>query len=374
MTTRRSFLAGAAGAAATVAFASPRSLASRLVTLDQPKKLRVLFLGGTGFLGPHMVRYAVERGHEVTLFNRGRSGPDMFPDLTNLVGDRYGDISALNEGEWDVVIDTFTYVPSTVRRTVDLLANRVGLYVVVSTISVYGNRAEIDMDEDAELQPVPQDVIDRVTTHREVGAYYGGFKALCEQTADEGMGGRALHVRPGLIVGPRDPTPRFTYWPVRVRDGGEVLAPGAPGHYTQVIDVRDLAEFVVEASEKGLRGPYNAVSEPRRFTMGSMLEACKMVSESDAEFVWADADFLASQGIQAWGHMPAWVPPTMEGYEGFGQTSVKRAIDAGLRIRPIGETAAATLEWYDGLERQMAFALGRDQERAAIEAWKAQSG
>jgi len=350
--TRREVLRGGASVMAMaglagVAGVSP-AVRAELGRMLEPGggKLRVLFLGGTGFLGPHMVRRAMERGHDVTLFNRGRSGPDLFPEATNLVGDRYGDLEALNEGEWDVVIDTFTYVPRTVRATVDLLADRVKRYVVVSTVSVYGNRAEVGMDETAALATMPASEVERIQTHREVGQYYGAMKALCERTAEEGMPGRVWNVRPGLIVGPGDRTNRFTYWPYRVRRGGEVLAPGEPGHFTQVIDVRDLADFIVLGCEKGLTGNYNAVSPAGRFTMGSMLEACKKATGSDASFTWVPAAFLQGQGVFPWQHMPCWVPPEGD-YAGFGRLSVAKAVAAGLTIRPMEETASATLAWVD---------------------------
>lgn len=384
--TRREVLRGGASVAAMAGLAAfaPGAMAhSGLRRLMEPagEKLRVLFLGGTGFLGPYMVRHAMARGHDVTLFNRGKSGPDMFPAATNLVGDRYGDLTALEEGEWDVVIDTFTYVPRTVRATVDLLKDRIERYVVVSTISVYGQRNEVDMPEDAPVATMPESEVERIQTHREVGAYYGAMKALCEQTAEEGMPGRVWNVRPGLIVGPGDATNRFTYWPYRVREGGEVLAPGEPGHYTQVIDVRDLAEFIVLGCEKQLTGAYNAVSPARHFTMGGMLESCKKATESDAEFTWVPSAFLTAQGVSPWGHMPCWVPPEGD-YAGFGQLSTAKATAAGMTIRPMEETVKATLAWVD--ERPAAFrerieaglvpgrggaGLSRAREAEVLKAW-----
>ncbi|MEL7473337.1 MAG: NAD-dependent epimerase/dehydratase family protein [Planctomycetota bacterium] len=335
----------AAGGLAAVSALPMSALGGWLVEDVVPK--RILFLGGTGFLGPHMVRRALERGHDVTLFNRGRSNPHLFPEVTKLVGDRYTDLTALEKGEWDVVIDTFTYLPTTVRATVDLLRDRIDRYVVVSTISVYGNRNDIDMDEAAPLAEVDPAVADAMTSHREVGMHYGAMKALCERAAEEGMPGRVWNNRPGLIVGPGDVTNRFTYWPWRVRRGGEVLAPGEPGHYTQFIDVRDLANFIILGSERGLTGACNAVSPARHFTMGGVLDDCKEASGSDATFTWTDAAFLQSQGVMPWQHMTCWVPPSAPGYEGFGQISAARAVASGMQIRPVIETARDTLAWVD---------------------------
>ena len=347
--TRREFIAttSAATGAALLSASSLGAFASRA------KKMRLLFLGGTGFLGPHMISQALASGHDVTIFNRGRTTPRIFADVFEgdrikwLKGDRYDDISALNEGEWDSVIDTFTYTPGVVRRTVDLLAPRVKQYIVVSTMSVYGNRAEIDMDETAPLATVPDEAVEQIKSHREVGQHYGGMKALCEKTAEEGMPGRACSVRPGLIVGRGDPTHRFTYWPYRVRKGGEVLAPGEPGHYVQFIDAHDCAAFTLRAAEQNLTGAYNAVSPARHFTIGKLLDASKRVTGSDATFTWVDADFLQQQQVRFWAHLPAYVPPTLPGYEGFGQASVQKSLKAGLTIRPLDETIEDTLAWLD---------------------------
>ena len=386
-TSRRQFigtgLSAAAGLSALGVGTHVMGAARSMAMASKPK--RILFLGGTGFLGPHMVQLAIDNGHEVTLFNRGKSNPELFPDTEKLVGDRYGDLTALENREWDSVIDTFTYVPETVRRSVDLLAPNVQQYIVVSTISVYGSRHTIDMDETAPVQEVPEADVERIKTHREVGQWYGGMKALCEQTAEEGMPGQTCSIRPGLIVGPRDSTNRFTYWPWRVRKGGEVLSPGEPGHYTQFIDVRDLAAFIILAAEKNYKGLYNATSGARQFTMGDLLETSKETTDSDATFTWIDdMEFLSAQQIGPWSHLPAWVPPTSEGYEGYGQCSVEKALQAGMTIRPLSETITDTLAWVDEQPDEFkerldaGFVPGRggagmsaEQEKNALEAWHA---
>jgi 2'-hydroxyisoflavone reductase len=313
---------------------------------SQRKPMRILYLGGTGFLGPHMVRDAIAAGHTVTLFNRGRSNPHLFPDVEKREGDRYGDLSSLEAGEWDAVIDTFTYTPDVVGRTAELLKDRVGQYLVVSTVSVYRDYATPGQDEDAPLAEIPDETADAIKTHREVGQHYGAMKARCEQRVSAIMPGRTCIVRPGLIVGRGDETDRFTYWPTRVARGGEVLAPASPDHFTQSIDVRDLAVFINLCAQRQTMGTFNADSPASTRTMGQLLDTCKSVSGSDATFTWASAEFLAASGVGAWQHMTCWVPP--EGtYAGFGQVSCARATAAGLTIRPLADTVKDTLAWVN---------------------------
>lgn len=392
---RRDFLRAAA-TVGTLAALSPVSLAGQARAQARParqpgeaeRKLKILMLGGTGFLGPIMVRHALARGHEVTLFNRGRRD-EMFPELEQLAGDRYEEnaLEPLKGRSWDVAIDTWTYLPYIVRRSAEALKDSVGNYLMVSTISVYGDRNTIDMPEGVELATMPAEVVDTIRTNQQIGQYYGALKALCEQTIAEVMGGRSCNVRPGLIVGPHDPSNRWTWWPWRVRKGGEMIGPGKPEYYTQIIDVRDCGEFCVTAAERNLRGSYNCVTPSRGMTMGSMLETCKSVTGSDATFTWIDEDFLEAQGVSAWGHMPAWIPPTAPGYEGFGQMSVEKSIANGLTFRPLADTVKATLEWVDTLTPEQVAAIaagltaeGRnggvppEMEAAVLAAWKARAG
>jgi nucleoside-diphosphate-sugar epimerase len=310
------------------------------------KPLRILFLGGTGFLGPHMVRDAIARGHTVTLFNRGKSNPHLFPGVEKLVGDRYADISALEGRDWDAVIDTFTYVPATVARTAEMLKDRVGQYIDISTISVYANYAKPGMDEGGPLAEMPDDVAAGIESHRQVGQYYGPMKARVEKTIESILPGRTCVIRPGLIVGPGDPTDRFTWWPVRVSRGGEVLSPGSPDHFTQSIDARDLASFVITCVERKNMGIYNADSPGATRTMGLLLETCRSVAGSDASFTWVPAAFLSEHGVGAWQQMTCWVPPEGD-YAGFGQVSTKKAMANGLTIRPLSETVRDTLAWVN---------------------------
>ena len=396
-TTRRDFLSTAAASGAIAALGLTSIAGATMRRRPQPeadgaipradRPLKILMLGGTGFLGPIIVRYALDRGHEVTLFNRG-SRDEMFPDLEQLQGDRYEDnaLEPLKGREWDVAIDTWTYLPYIVRRSAEALRDSIKNYIVVSTISVYGDRNTIDMTEDAPLATMPDELVDTIRTNREIGAHYGALKALCEQTVEEVMGGRSCNVRPGLIVGPRDPTNRWTWWPYRVRKGGAMIGPGQPGHYTQIIDVRDCGEFCVTAAERTLHGSYNAVTPARAITMGGMLDTCRRISGSNARFTWIDADFLREQGLSAWGHLPAWIPPTAPGYEGFGQMSVERSIANGLTHRPLEDTIQATLDWLDtlppeaiarldaGLTERGGAGVPPEMEARVLEAWHAREG
>ena len=328
--------------AAALAMSPLRALARE----DRAKPMKILILGGTGFLGPKIVRSALERGHEVTLFNRGRTNPHLFADLEKLVGDRYSDLSALEGRSWDAVIDPFTYVPRTVSASAELLAPNVGHYLVISSISVYPAFPERGMDETASVAEVPENVIEQVQTHREVGVHYGGFKALCERAAEDAMPGRTCAVRPGLIVGDGDMTNRFTWWPHRVRLGGEMIAPQTPDRSVQVVNVNDLGAFIVTASEKGLTGAYNADSTPGSITMGSILETSREVSGSDASFTWIDHEFLGERGVRAWSHLPAWIPPAGP-YTGAGYVSVEKATKAGLRQSSLRDTIRQTYDWID---------------------------
>lgn len=351
-TSRREFLrtAAAAGAAAALGpVGLGRAARSAPPPDDGGRKLRILMLGGTGFLGPIIVNHALARGHEVTLFNRGQRD-EMFPDLEQLRGDRYEEnaLDPLKGRTWDVAIDTWTYLPHIVRRSAEALRDSVSNYIVVSTISVYGDRGTIDMDEDAPLATMPAETADSIRHNRDIGAHYGALKALCEQTVAEVMGGRSCNIRPGLIVGPRDSSDRWTWWPWRIRKGGEVIGPGSPDHYTQIIDVRDCGEFCVTAAEASLRGSYNCITPARMLTMGAMLDDCRAECGSDARFTWIDDEFLTSHGVTPWGHLPAWIPPRGN-YAGFGQMSTERAVKAGLTFRTIRDTARATLDWLDTL-------------------------
>jgi 2'-hydroxyisoflavone reductase len=308
--------------------------------------MRMLVLGGTKFLGRHVVEQALARGHEVTLFNRGQTLPDLFPGTEKLRGDREGDLSALEGRTWDAVVDTSGYVPGTVARTLEALGD-VSHYTFVSTISVYADMST----PPTESSSLAQD------------EEYGGLKARCEEVVRERFPD-AFVPRPGLIVGPWDPTGRFTYWPERLAAGGRVLAPAPPDAPAQVIDARDLAAWIVRAADEGLGGTFNAVDRPT--TRAALIDACRT---SDVELVWVDGDFLAEQGVGEWMELPLWLHSPE--FRGMLAVDPSPAFAAGLETRPLVETARDTLAWVragDGPDEPPA-GLGRDRERELLDSW-----
>ena len=300
--------------------------------------MKLLILGGTRFLGRHLVDSALARGHEVTLFNRGKSNPDLFPQVQTIHGDRETDLDQLAGHRWDAVIDTCGYVPRIVRLSADALKDSVRSYVFVSSISVYADFSKIGIDEEDAVGVLSEE------TEEVTGESYGPLKALCERTVQDVFGARAVIVRPGLIVGPHDPTDRFTYWPVRVARGGDVLAPENPEVPVQIIDVRDLSDFILTLVEKQTAGVFNATGPESPLTLGKMLAACKEVSGSDVNFKWASPEFLAHHNVAPWSDLPVWVPDTPED-AGFSRVDVSRAVAAGLTFRPLTETVRDTLDW-----------------------------
>lgn len=362
---RRRFLVAAGGLAAA---------ASSLAAVVGParRKLRILMLGGTGFLGPHTVEYALARGHDVTLFNRGRTNSDMFPGLEKLVGNRDPDVdeglAQLDSSEsWDAVIDTSGYVPRIVDASASLLAGRAGQYLFVSTICQYDNWLE-GAPHGTEDRPRGR-LVDPST--EDVQANYCELKAYCEEAAEAAMPGRVTQIRPGLIVGPRDSTDRFTYWPVRAARGGEMLAPGKSTDLTQYIDVRDLAAFMVRTLEDELVGGYNLVRPPMPF--GELLDASLDVTGAETELTWVPADFLAENDVRAWRDLAVWADG--DGPEVGSLTwSPNKALAAGLRIRPVAETIEDTLAWFRSLpaDRQASLRSGLSAERESelLGAWR----
>jgi nucleoside-diphosphate-sugar epimerase len=319
------------------------------------KKLSLLILGGTQFLGPELVNEAKARGHVVTLFNRGKTNPQLFPDLEKLRGDRNGDLKSLEGRTWDAVFDTSGYVPRQVTASAGLLSKSVAQYVFISSISVYPEGLKPGSDETAAVQTAPD------PTSEEVMKYYGALKALCEAAAEAAMPGRVTNIRPGLIVGPGDPTDRFTYWPVRISRGGDVLAPGSGEDPAQIIDARDLAAWAVTAVERKHVGVFNALGPAKKMTMREMLEGCRRGVGSDARLVWADAKVLEQNDVGPWMDMPVWTGSDV----GMASISNARAVAAGMTFRPVDETARDTLAWFKTLppERQAKLKAGLTPEK-----------
>ncbi len=327
--------------------------------------MKLLILGGTVFHGRHLADAARSRGQAAKRFHRGRSHPDLFPELERLIGDRYSDLSALEGRAWDAVIDTCGYTPAAVRASARALADAAGHYTFVSSVSVYAEHPSEGVDEQAPVKSLTADELQQAerlaagsgASAPGLGAAYGPLKALCEQAAEDAMPGRVLRLRPGLIVGPHDYSDRFTWWLRRVARGGEVLAPGRPRRRVRFIDVRDLAEWTVRMVEAGATGVYNAAGPVPGWTMGQVLEACKAASGSDARFTWVGERLLEEHEIGPWLELPLWLP---EEYNGFFEVRNERAIAAGLTIRPLAETARDTLAWDRATSSESTWDVGLD--------------
>jgi len=342
-----------------------------------PRAKRLLILGGTGFIGPHMVRYAVSRGHRVSIFTRGRTEADI-PDVEHLIGDRNDDLSALEGRRWDVILDNNARDYRWVRLSTNTLRGSADQYLFVSSISAYAGEAtgfeggvrvfmEPTVDESSPLISRPEDFQEGDE------APYGLTKALSEEIAESAFPGRTTVVRPGLIVGPGDRTDRFTYWPVRIHEGGEVLAPGTGEDATQIIDVRDLTEWIVRLAETGTTGIYNATGPEARLSMAEMLYGIRAITSSPVRFTWVPAAFLQKQGVRPWSDMPTWIPG-----DPLSFVSIRRAMEAGLTFRPLAVTAWDTLDDFmvRPPEERAELQAGLDaaREAAVLAAWHAASG
>ena len=337
--------------------------------------MKILVLGGTVFLGRHIVEHALARGHEVTLFNRGRHNPDLFPDVEKLRGDRDGDLGGLTGRRWDAAIDTSGYIPRVVRATATALADAVNHYTFISSISVYADFRTPHMDERAPVGTLTDPTVEEVT-----GESYGPLKALCEQAAERALPGRTTVIRPGLIVGPDDNTDRFTWWPARAARGGEFIAPGAPRDPFQVIDARDLAAFTLNAVERNLTGTYNLVSDVNDFKFGELVQHSIASAKKRAKpavaprATWLPADFLEAQKVEPWSEMPVWLPASGD-EAAFAGTSNAAARAQGLRIMPLARTVDDTLAWHlsrPAEERdKLKAGIAPEKEAAVLAAWKA---
>ena len=320
--------------------------------------MKILLIGGTRFLGRHLVEAALTHGHEITLFNRGKTNPDLFLQVETVLGDRERDLDKLSGCDWDAVIDTCGYIPRIVRMSVEALKDTVNHYVFVSSISAYADFSKIGIDEHDPVETSQDENIDENAPET-----YGLRKALCEGTVQEVFGEeRTLNVRPGLIVGPHDPTDRFTYWPMRVARGGDVLAPDRPDAPVQIIDARDLSEFILKLVEEKTFGVFNATGPDYKLTLGKLLETCKRVSQSDADFRWTPAEFLNQINVAPWSDLPVWAPDSGE-MAGFAQVDVSKAVHAGLTFRPLEETVQDTLDWASARPDDHKWLAGLSEER-----------
>jgi 2'-hydroxyisoflavone reductase len=324
-------------------------------------------IGGTMFLGRHIVDAALAAGHDVTLANRGKTNADLFPSVTRVVVDRDNDLSALKTGEWDAVIDTCGYVPGHVRPLAEMLVDRVGHYTFVSSVSVYTDVSKPGVDEDSPVGTLDDESVTDVT-----GETYGPLKVLCEREVQSVFGERALIVRPGLIVGPWDPSDRFTYWPRRFDLGGEAAVPDWKDMPVQLADVRDLAEWMVRAAEARIGGVFNGCGPATPWTFDEMVTACVgAAGEHAATPVWVDEEFLLANDVSPWAELPVWLPSASE-HAGMLAVSVDRAVNAGLTFRPIEEVVRDTLAWdRTQRDRELRGPLSAEKEAKVLAAWKA---
>jgi 2'-hydroxyisoflavone reductase len=365
-------------AAASTALA----LAPGVVAAERPgapmKKLRILILGGTGFTGPHQVRYALARGHQVTLFNRGREGNAWPGQVEELLGDRNtGDLKALEGRTWDVCIDNPTTLPFWVRDAGHVLAGKVGQYIFISTVSAYAANDKPG-DERAATAPYAgkDPMAETSATLSADPGLYGPLKAVSEQEARRQFGEAVTIIRPGLIVGPGDATDRFTYWPVRLARGGEVLAPGDGTDPVQFVDARDLAEWTIRMAEQRRFGVFNATGPAQPLNMRDMLAGIATAIGADAHLVWVPTQFLDANQVSAWRDLPVWVPGQGD-TAGFARRDIGRALAAGLTFRPLSTTSVETLAWFKQQppERQakLRAGLAPEREAALLAQWKARA-
>lgn len=339
--------------------------------------MKLLLLGGTRFLGRHITAAALARDHSVTLFHRGRHEADDLGHIERIHGDRHTDLDRLRDRRWDAVIDTSGHLPRAVTSAAEVLASSVEQYVFISSQNVYSSVSVPGVDETAPVATLTAEQLSEANAIDTAGepAYgkmYGPLKALCEEAAEQVMPGRVLIVRPGLIVGPHDYSDRFTYWVVRVARGGEVLAPASPGRWIQLIDVRDLSEWVVDMVERQQTGVYNTSGRPNTFTMENLLEECKSVSGSDATFTWVNEEFLLQAGVAPWSELPLWLPETAAPHlRGFMFVNSDKAVASGLAYRPLRETIKDTLDWFQTScsIRPLEAGIDRDKEKLLLSRW-----
>ena len=337
--------------------------------------MKLLVLGGTVFLGRHVVEAALASGHDVTIFTRGRHNPDLFPEVERLRGDREtGDLDALRGRRFDAIVDTSAYVPRIARESAELLAGAAGHYTFVSSVSVYASFREPGYDESAPVGTLADETVEEVTDET-----YGPLKALCERAVEQAFAGPSAHVRAGLFVGPHDPTNRFTYWVTRLADGGDVLAPDPRDQPVQLVDVRDLAGWIVRLGEGAVGGTFNATGPAEPTTLERVLEEIRHAVARDARFTWVSEEFVRAAGLEPYSDVPLWIGRTDPEWAGFQTADTTRAREAGLRFRALAETVRDTLASTrsaappgpkDVGVAMAAAGIARERERDLLDAWR----
>jgi 2'-hydroxyisoflavone reductase len=326
--------------------------------------MKILVLGGTVFVGRHFTQAALDHGHQVTLFNRGQHNPELFPEAVKLHGDRDGGLAVLEGHRWDAVVDTSGYLPRLVRASAKMLSTMASHYTFISSIAVYADASKPGIDENSPVGDLADRSIEEINE-----VTYGPLKAMCEEEVNAQFPERSLIVRPGLIVGPDDPTDRFTYWPVRAARGGEILAPNTPNAPVQFIDVRDLSNWMIEMIEKQATGVFNATGPDYRLSMSHFLERCISVSVRDAHLTWVDEEFLINSGVSEWMDLPLWLYAEKE--KALLATDVTKAIDSGLTFRSLEETIEDTMLWAGSRKPEYEWRAGLDpdREKRLLAAW-----
>ncbi len=373
---RRQFIKGGLLGSAAIASGSLSQSEAATAVTNESRPKSILVLGGTGFIGPHMVREALRRGHSLTLFNRGRSNNDLFPDVETIFGDRGGDLAGLKGRQWDAVIDNSGYVPRHVANSAAVLAENVAQYLYISTISVYATLSK-PSDENSPLATIADESMEEVN-----GETYGPLKALCEKRARAAIDADRLTIlRPTYICGPGDHTDRFTCWPVRIAKGGEMLLPGSPEHPIQIIDVRDLANFTIDCLDRHISGTFNTVTPIGSYTMGQLLADSQAVAGTTVAPVWVDEAFVAAAEAnnrqQNRGMFPIWHALSGDGAAASSVSGV-RARAAGLHNRPVRETIRDLLAWWKTLPEErtgrIKAGMSSAQEAELLALWKKRHG
>lgn len=335
--------------------------------------MKLLIIGGSGFLGRYLVDAALKHGHNVTVFNRGRNNNVLGHEVEKLIGDRKDNLEVLKGRQWDAVIDTCGMTPWEVKLSVSLLADNVEHYTFISSMSVYSKLDKLGIDENTEVSTLSEEEMQELksdSTGKAIYKYYGAAKYLCEQEAESAMPGRVLNVRPGLLVGAHDRSDRFTYWVRRIAMGGEVLCPGNPEAPVQFIDAADIAEWIIGECEKRVVGVFNATGPMDPLTMGNLLENIRETSNSNAVLKWVSEEFLFNNNVQYWSEMPLWIPDRINS-PGFLCSNINRALKEGLRFKPLSETVQSILHWDNTRDKTIKMNAGitPERERELLKLW-----
>jgi 2'-hydroxyisoflavone reductase len=343
--------------------------------------MKILIIGGTKFLGRHLIKAAQAKNYEVTLFNRGKFSAEKFANLEQINGDRNFDLEKLSNRTWDAVIDTCGYLPQNVKESAEFLRDSVGQYVFISSISAYADFSQPNFDENAPLAKLTveqEKEFTKIDPKGELngivlGEMYGALKVLCEAAAERAMPDKVLNVRSGLIVGEHDWTDRFSYWVMRVARGGEVLAPANPNRFIQFIDGQDLAEWIVKAVENKTVGNFNLTGKPFELKFGRFLQEIKQTTDSDAEFIWVSEEFLTAENVAPWSEMPLFLPESDESFRGFLSANVDKALAEGLTFQPLRETILKTLVWRKTIESELKAGISVEKEKELLQKWRVQN-